>query len=252
MLSDAVGWEASSMALGPTPVDAAIVRCQEIRAILSGDPWAEGLALEPLASLHAMRGEFAIAFELLEESSAALAGCGPTVDAAVSHPEAFVAMLAGDLERAERVLRTGCRVLEQMGERAVLASTEGYLAQVLLVMGRDRDADRLARRCAALATDDDASPQVIWRQVRARVLARRGHAQRAVELAREAVKIAMTTDHLNIQADALVDLAIVQDAAGVADEAETALATAVRIFETKGNVVRAREGGRLPTRPTSV
>ena len=35
MLADAVGWEASSMALGPTPVDAAIVRCKEIRAILS-------------------------------------------------------------------------------------------------------------------------------------------------------------------------------------------------------------------------
>ena len=68
MLSDAVGWEASSMAVGPTPVDAAIVRCEEIRAILSGDPWAEALALEPLASLHAMRGEFAIAFELLDES----------------------------------------------------------------------------------------------------------------------------------------------------------------------------------------
>ena len=84
------------------------------------------------------------------------------------------------------------------------------------------------------------------------MLARRGDAQRAVELGREAVKIAMTTDHLNIQADALVDLAIVQEAAGAADEAETALATAVRIFETKGNVVRAREGGRLPTRPTSV
>ena len=84
------------------------------------------------------------------------------------------------------------------------------------------------------------------------MLARRGHAQRAVELAREAVEIAMTTDHLNIQADALVDLAIVQEAAGAADEAETALATAVRIFETKGNVVRAREGGRLPTRPIGV
>ena len=76
----------------------------------------------------------------------------------------------------------------------MLASTEGYLAQVLLLTGRDREADRLARRCAALATDDDASPQVIWRQVRARVLARRGDAQRAVELGREAVEIAMTTD----------------------------------------------------------
>ncbi len=68
MLSDAVGWEAASTAVGPTPVDAAIVRCEEIRAILKDDPWAEGLALQPLASLHAMRGEFSKAFELLDES----------------------------------------------------------------------------------------------------------------------------------------------------------------------------------------
>ena len=248
MLSDAVGWEASSMAVGPTPVDAAIVRCEEIRAILEGDPWAEALALQPLASLHAMRGEFATAFELLDESSAALAGFGPTVDAAVSHPEVFVAMLAGDLERAERHLRTGRRLLEQMGERAVLASTEGYLAQVC--SWRDATARRTGSRGGARRSRRTTMPRHRHLAPGARARARRrGHAQRALELAREAVEIAMTTDHLNIQADALVDLAIVQEAAGAADEAETALATAVRIFETKGNVVRAREGGRLPTRP---
>ena len=73
----------------------AIVRCREIRAILKNDPWAEALALQPLASLHAMRGEFATAFALLDESSATLAGFGPTVDAAVSHPEVFVADSGG-------------------------------------------------------------------------------------------------------------------------------------------------------------
>jgi class 3 adenylate cyclase/tetratricopeptide (TPR) repeat protein len=252
MLADAVGWEASSMALGPTPVDEAVLRCQEIRAILRGDPWAEALALQPLASLHAMRGEFSVANELLAESAATLAGFGPTVDAAVSHPESFVATLAGDYDRAERVLRDGRRVLEEMGERAVLASTEGYLAQVLLLTGRDRDADRFARRCAELATADDASPQVMWRQVRARVFARRGHARRAVELGREAVRIAMTTDHLNIQADALVDLALVYQAAGAADEADAALATAIQVYRAKGNLVREREADRLSARPVSV
>jgi class 3 adenylate cyclase/tetratricopeptide (TPR) repeat protein len=252
MLSDAVGWEAASVAVGPMPVDAAIVRCREIRAVLTGDPWAEALALQPLASLHAMRGEFDAAFALLDESAATLAGFGPTVDAAVSHPEVFVAVLAGDLDRAERHLKTGRRVLERMGERAVLASTESYLAQVALLAGRDREADRLARRCAALATEDDAWAQAAWRQVRARVLAGRGETRRALDLAREAAEIAMATDHLNLQADAMVDLAVVQEAAGCHDEAVESLSTAVGIYTAKGNVVRAREARRLLARPVGV
>jgi tetratricopeptide (TPR) repeat protein len=252
LVSDVVGWEASSMAVGPTPVDAAIARCEEIRVILQGDPWAEALALQPLASLHAMREEFSRAFELLAESSATLAAFGPTVDAAVSHPEVFVAVLAGDLERAERHLRAGRRLLEQMGERAVLASTESYLAQVVLMAGREAEADRLARRCAALATEDDAWAQAAWRQVRARVLAARGQSHRALELARDAVEIAMATDHPNLQADSLVDLALVCEAAGCREDATTAVTTALGIYEAKGNIVRARETRLLLARPVSV
>jgi class 3 adenylate cyclase/tetratricopeptide (TPR) repeat protein len=251
MLSDAVGWEATSVAVGPMPVDAAIVRCEEIRAILGGDPWAEALALQPLASLHAMRGDFPVAFGLLDESAATLAGFAPTVDAAVSHPEVFVAVLANDTERAERHLRAGRRVLERMGERAVLASTESYLAQVLLTAGRDAEADRLARHCAELASEDDAWAQTAWRQVRARVLARKGRTRRALELVHEAVDVAMTTDHLNLQGDAFVDLAIVQAAAESPNSA-SAMYSALEIYEAKGNSVRAEEVRGLLTRPVGV
>ncbi len=252
LFADLIGWEASSMAIGPTPVETAIVRCGEICATLRSEPWAAALALQPLASLHAMRGEFDQAFSLLDESAATLAGFAPTVDAAVSHPEVFVAILAGDLDRAERHLRKGRRALEEMGERAVLASTEGYLAQVALLAGRESDADRIARRCASLATDDDAWAQVVWRQVRARVLASRGRARPALELAREAVEVAMTTDHLNTQADALVDLALVHEAIGSAESAGRALSDAIAIYRVKGNVVRAREAQGLLARPVSV
>ncbi len=119
--------------------------------------------------------------------------------------------------------------------------------------GRDREADRHARRCAALATDDDASAQVVWRQVRARVLARRGEVRRALELAREAIEIALTSDHLNLQADSMVDLAHRLRGSRRADEdATTALRTALGIYEAKGNAVRAREARRLLARPVSV
>ena len=62
----------------------------------------------------------------------------------------------------------------------------------------------------------------------------------------------MTTDHLNIQADALVDLAIVQEAAGAADEAETALATAVRHLRDQGQCgAGARKAGGSPRVPSA-
>jgi class 3 adenylate cyclase/tetratricopeptide (TPR) repeat protein len=241
MLNDAVGWEASSVAIGPTHVDAGIRRCGEIVAILAGDPWAQALAREPLAALHAMRGDFEPAFALLDAAHEVLTGFGPTVDAAVSHPQMYVAILSGDLARAEGHLRAGRRVLRQMGERAVLASTEGYLAQVLMELGRTNQAERCARRCARIATADDCWPQTVWRQVLARVLAERGQTARAVALADEAVGIAMTTDHLNLQGDALADLAWVLREAGDDRGAEAALAGSRERFREKGNAVRERE-----------
>ena len=144
------------------------------------------------------RANSTTAFALLDESAATLAGFGPTVDAAVSHPEVFVAMLAGDLERAERHLRTGRRVLERMGERAVLASTEGYLAQVA-ARGRTRPRGGPAR--AALRRPRDRRRRLAAGRSGARCGRAcshgRGQTRRALELAREAVEIAMTTDHLN-------------------------------------------------------
>ena len=252
VVHDAVGWEAASVALGPTPVPRAIARCRQICRILIDDPWAHALALQPLASLHAMRGEFDTAFGLLDESKATLAAISPSLDAAVSHPEVYVSMMAGDLDRAERHLRQGKRELQRLGERAVLASTEGYLGQVMLLAGRDAEADRAARRCARLATTADAGAQCAWRRVRARLLSAQGRHRQALTLAREAVQIVANTDHLNSQGDAMVDLAVVLAADGSQREAAEALATGVDRYRAKGNVVSATEAGSALSRPVVV
>ena len=207
--------------------DAAIVRCQEIRAILSGDPWAEGLALQPLASLHAMRGEFATAFELLDESIGRRSrGSGRR------------------WTRRFRIRRCSWRCwratsTEPSGtcKRAGASSSRwasGRCSRRPRATSRrsrswpDATARRTGSRGAAPPSRPTTTPRrrSIWRQVRARVLAGVVEARRALELAREAVEIAMTTDHLNNQADAMVDLASCE-AAGGRDEAATALATAV-------------------------
>jgi class 3 adenylate cyclase len=255
--SDILGWEASSMFYGSTPASAAIPRCTEICRLLRDDPWAKALAQQPLAALHAMRTNFGEALVLLDAASAALAEFGPTVDAAASHAEAYAAILAGDLDRADRQLRQGRQLLSQMGERAVLASVEGYLGVVALAQGRPAEAERRARESRRLASADDVSPQVLWRQVRARVLATRGQHKRACVLAEEAVALAATTDQLNLRADTLVDLAIVLRSGGAAAKAKRALRSAVALYDEKENAAGvalarrlvSREDGRSPARP---
>jgi tetratricopeptide (TPR) repeat protein len=221
--------------MGPTQVPAAIERCEEICRMLSADPWSHALALQPLAALHAMAGSLDTAFHLLDESNLRLAAMSASLDAAVSHPEIFVSMLAGDLGRAERHVRQGIRELRRLGERAVLASTEGYLAEILVAGGRDLEASRAAGRCARLASAGDTGAQAAWRRARARVLSRRGEHQTAIGLAREAVDILATTDHLNTQGDAMVDFAVVLAEAGLADDAEGTLAAAISRYRAKGN-----------------
>jgi tetratricopeptide (TPR) repeat protein len=240
ILSDMLGWSASSVYYGPVPVEVAIERCEAICSDLRDDPWAEGLALQPLAGLHAMAGSFDLAFELLDRSAQALAGFEPTVDAAVSHAEVSVSLLAGDPDRAERHLRAGRRMLARMGERAVLASTEAYLGQVVLLQGNLTLADRLAGRCARMATADDVSAQALWRRVRARVRSAQGNSSQAIRLADEALALMEGADGLNDRAETLADAAAVRAAAGDHAEADRLLDAAVELYQRKGNVAAIR------------
>jgi hypothetical protein len=61
----------------------------------------------------------------------------------------------------------------------------------------------------------------------------------AERLAREGVELAERTDFVNHSADARVDLAIVLSRLRRTDDAQAALAEALRLYERKGNVVAA-------------
>ena len=89
-----------------------------------------------------------------------------------------------------------------------------------------------ARRSSARATT--SGTQMLWRQVRAKVLARRGEHAEAERLAREAVAICEETDMLDAQGDAYADLAEVLLLGGKADEAAAALEQALERYERKG------------------
>ena len=234
-------WVASSLFFGPTPVDEAIITCEQIRGEVSADAAAEAATLHPLAGLHAMGGRFALARELLATSRDLVADIDPTLNLAVSHPRAIVEMLAGDPAAAEAYLKADSDTLDEM--MGLLATTDAFRAQAILAQERDEEAEHYTKLSEQRAATSDLLTQIIWRSVRARVLARRGSFDQAESLARQAVSLAAQTDFLNQRGDALLDLAHVLHEAGRPEAARAAAAEALDLYQQKGNSVTAETAG---------
>jgi tetratricopeptide (TPR) repeat protein len=186
-----------------------------------------------------MDGRFELARDLLADSNAIFEELGRTLNSSVSHVDGIVEMLAGDHAAAERHLLEGYRALEEMGDKAFLATSAAYLAQAVYAQGRDEEASRYTEISEELASRDDFLSQVIWRSARAGFLARQGHLEEAEALAREAVKIAESTDFVTTRADALTELAAILQQAGRVEEARSAAADGLALYEQKGNSVAA-------------
>jgi len=148
--------------------------------------------------------------------------------------------LAGDHAVAVELGEEGCRLFDELGEQSFLSTAAGKLGQALYALDRLEEADAWAGRAAKLGASDDALTQMLWRQVRAKVLAHRGGGAEAEQLAREAVAIGEGTDMLDAQGEAHADLAEVLLLTGKPYEAATALEQAHERYERKGNVVSAQ------------
>ena len=133
----------------------------------------------------------------------------------------------------------GFRLHEEMGNHVFLAPAAANVARALYALDRLDEADSWAGRSEELGTSDDALKEMIWRQVRAKVLARRGRIAEAERLASEAVAIGEGTDSLIGQGDASADLAEVLFLVGKRDEAAAALRQALDRYERKGHLVLA-------------
>jgi class 3 adenylate cyclase/tetratricopeptide (TPR) repeat protein len=243
--SETLSWLASSAHAGPLPVDPAIERCESIRSQLGDHRRAQALVLGHLAAIRAMKGEIAATRRLIADRKAILSELGISIHTAVSHDEAFVALASGDAASAEATLRTGYERLVEMGEKALLADTAAMLAQVLCQQGRAEEAWAFTREAENAASEDDLSAQVVWRGVRARLLARAGRIGEAKRLSAHAVELAGRTDWLTDHADALIAHAEVLRLAGEAEEVARAIQKAIVLYDRKGNMVGIRRARSL-------
>jgi predicted ATPase/class 3 adenylate cyclase len=235
--TESINWLLVAAIFGPLPVEEGIARCKEFFDVPGDDPATQAFCSCERAVLEAMRGDFALARELLADGTRALEGLGLRVWAANAGQEAFfVEMLASDPDAAAATLRRSYETLLEMGERGFRSTIAGLLAHALCALGEDEEAERFSRAGESAAASDDMYSQVLWRSARAKVLARRGEVGAAEAAAREAVALAERTDLLNTQADALLDLAEVLALADRDDEARSAAREAAERFERKGNL----------------
>ena len=151
------------------------------------------------------------------------------------------AAVAGDHETAARYLRVFCNRLERLHLLNNLSSYAPMLGRSLCALGRYDEAEPLAEQGRDLGHDEDLLTQALWRQVQARVLSQRGAHADAVRLAREAVEYTKRSDGLNLQGDALCDLAEVLAAAGRGNEAAATLEQALDRYERKKNLAQAAQ-----------
>jgi class 3 adenylate cyclase/tetratricopeptide (TPR) repeat protein len=235
---------------GPTPTDEGIRRCQVLLQRAAGDRKAMSTALFTMGKFEAMRGDFDRGRALVEEARSILREVKLNVWMAgpLTQMSGWVDLLAGDPSRAERELRWGAQMLQEIGELSWLSTVAAILAEALVSQGRDQEAEAYVVLSEQSAAAEDAYSQALLRTVRAKILAHRGDAEAAEQTARQAVAIAAGTDSLFVHAMALLTLGEVLVGIDRGDQAEPILGEALRVCERKGFLVGQRRAEQLLAR----
>jgi DNA-binding SARP family transcriptional activator len=232
---------AAALFHGPTPVEAAVARCDELLSEAT-ERVAEAYVDAFRAGLVALSGRFDEARQILNRANTTFDELGESYSRANAGGRvlARIEFLAGDYAAAERVLRECCDTFERVGDFAARATAAAQLADALYAQDRLEEADRWALLAEAGAPRDDVSAQFSWRSVRAKLKARNGELASAESLAREAAEIAATTDALTEHGHVLLALAEVRRLGGRPTEAARAAEQALGLFERKGDVASMR------------
>ena len=224
----------SALLHGPRPADEAL---RTIDALLPENPHPSVLLIR--AWLLTMLARFDEAAQLADDAGRRWheLGGGGVADARLGS----IAQTRGDHDTAADCLRRFCDFAEE-GAVGFLQTYAPLLGRSLCALGRHEEAEPLAELGRTLdKTAQDVFTQALWRQVQSLVYASRARHAEAEALAREAVDILEPTDALNMQGDALSDLAEVLRVAGRTDDAKAALGRALERFERKKNLAQAAQ-----------
>jgi class 3 adenylate cyclase/tetratricopeptide (TPR) repeat protein len=223
---------------GPMPADEGIRRLESLLEQSHGDRMVAIDVATARGALEAMRGRIEAGREDIAQAKALTRELGDQVGlAGALRTSGFVEMLAGDPVMAETELRAGYEIFERIGDHGHLASLASGLGEAVYAQGRYDEALQLTQDVERITIEGDVDPEVLWRQLRAKILARQGRHAEADALVRDAVSRAAATGFLDLHAHALLAQGEVLGLAGRNDEAAAAVSEALGLYRKKGHVV---------------
>ena len=229
------GWGKRSLAFGPVPVDAALQAAQEMLASAEGFT-ARADARRDLGKLLAMQGQFEAARDAVREATDVTREAGMLVEAAAtSQSVAFVELRAGAPDAAEVVLRNGIDELDRLGNRSYRGTTALLLADRLAARGAYEEASRWCAEVRGTLNEDDLTDVIGINAVEGFLRAVAGGHDEGVQLSARAVEVAATIDMYEPKARAYEWHARTLALVGKPAEAREAAATALAIYEAKGD-----------------
>jgi class 3 adenylate cyclase len=231
---------AAALYFGPTPVQDAIRRCDELLEQAT-DKTGRANVLVYKGGLEALAGQFDAGRSAIAEASATYEEIGEAYGLANNSGRVLgrLELIAGDYAAADVTLRESCETLERFHDWAGLSSSSADLAQALYGRDRGEEAKAWAERAESHSRPDDLSAQFSWRAIRAKLEAQAGNLERGTMLGFEALQIVDQTDALTQHGEVLLDLAQVLSLANRLEEAADHVESALKLFARKGNVPSA-------------
>jgi tetratricopeptide (TPR) repeat protein len=231
-----------TLLFGPAPAEEVIASLDQMVAVSGNDPRVRAEAEQVTCVMHAMCGRFGQARTIGAEARQHLAEVGLGLFlATLAQSTGHVAELAGDLDAAEREYERSCDDLKTLGESAYLSTVAGLHARLLARRGKHAEALTALELARRHGSPDDVATQSLVRQAEGLLAAAAGDADRARAAVTDAAQREPENEEPDSVGEAYLTAADVEKILGNIPEERDHLAAAQPLFETKGNVVRARQ-----------
>jgi tetratricopeptide (TPR) repeat protein len=237
-LGTILSWLTAAWYWGPTRVEVALARCEEVLDLSESDRRVHASVMLNVGGLQGMVMNFDDARFLTRKSREMSLDLGLNAKAAGSTQQAgMVEMMAGDFEAAESLFRTGVDELGAIGELGLKLTNSVLLARALYELDRLDEAEQLL---LPFVVEDDFTAKCDWGSAFAKILARRGALEEAEALARDASASAAATDQTRLQADVACDLGEILMMKGDVKGARAVFDHGLSLYGEKGDIATPR------------